>query len=83
MSSRSAAVDAIDRATAVGGGTDRTNSRGHRGSRSGTRDRTRMQHHTWPDNATGGIFDILAVNDSVRRFCGCRHEAGYHQRRRK
>src|SRR3954469_9557419 len=56
MSSRSAAVDAIDRATAVGGGTDRTNSRGHRGSRSGTRDRTRMQHHTWPDNATGGIF---------------------------
>src|SRR3954462_3534650 len=27
-----------DRATTVRGGTDRTNSRGHRGSRSGTRD---------------------------------------------
>ena len=82
MSSRSAAADAIHRATSIRGGADRTNSRDHRGSRSGTRDRTRVQHHSWPDNATGRIFDIVAVNDSVRRFCARRHEAGYHQRRR-
>ncbi len=70
---------AIDGATAVHGVSHGPNSRGHRS----TRDRTCAQHNTWSDSATGRIFNILAVYDSVRPFRACRNETSYHQWREK